>query len=146
MIKIINKVEGDACSQVVMCFRHLTDNTTLGMAAIWMSGSVTEPRPNHNTSPDPIIPLLLSLTLHILVSIINMHSSTQSIIDYFLTFDVAFKITIPSTQVQHNALSDSPGRLTIIHPSSSASVTHGLGPFSSAATSSTSPNSRLLRR
>lgn len=41
---------------------------------------------------------------------------------------------------------DLPGRLTIIHPSSSASVTHGLGPFSSAATSSTSPNSRLLRR
>lgn len=41
---------------------------------------------------------------------------------------------------------DSPGRLTSIHPSSSASVTQGLGPFSSAATSSTSPNNRLLRR
>lgn len=61
MIKIINKVEGDACSQVAMCFRHLTDNTTFGMAAIWMSGSVAEPRPYHNTSPHLIIPLLLSL-------------------------------------------------------------------------------------
>lgn len=40
----------------------------------------------------------------------------------------------------------SPGRLTRSHPSSSASLTHGLGPLSSAETSSTSPKSRLLSR
>ena len=40
----------------------------------------------------------------------------------------------------------SPGRLTSSQPSSSASVTHGLGPFSSVDASSTSPKNRLLRR
>lgn len=39
-----------------------------------------------------------------------------------------------------------PGRLTRSHPSSSASVTQGFGPFSSGVTSSTLPKNRLLSR
>lgn len=45
MIEIINKEEGDACSQRIVCFRHLTDNT-FGVAAIWVSVSVVAPRPD----------------------------------------------------------------------------------------------------
>lgn len=44
MIEIINKEEGDACSQRIMCFLPLTDNT-FGMAAIWVSTGVFESRP-----------------------------------------------------------------------------------------------------
>lgn len=45
MIEIINKDEGDVCSQRITCFRPLADNT-FGMAAIWVSTTVVAPRPD----------------------------------------------------------------------------------------------------
>lgn len=45
MIEIINKEEGDVCSQRNMCFHRLTDNT-VGVAATWVSISAVTPRPD----------------------------------------------------------------------------------------------------
>lgn len=45
MSEIINKEGGDVCSQRIMCFHQLTDNT-FGMAAIWVSTGVVAPRPD----------------------------------------------------------------------------------------------------
>lgn len=55
MIEIINKEDRDACSQKIMCFCHLTDNT-FGVAAIQVSISAT---PSTDSSPHPIIPTIL---------------------------------------------------------------------------------------
>lgn len=143
MIEIINKEVGDVCPKRTMCFHHLTDNT-VGVAAIWVSISVAVPRPDwFLTSPHHPPHYFytsnvssMNMQKHFLgcLSLLTWNTSSS-----FHSFDMALKRL-------HSLCWDSPGRLTSIHPSSSASVTQGLGPFSSAATSSTSPNNRLLRR
>lgn len=155
MIEIINKDEGDVCSQRIMCFHQLTDNTFC-MAAIWVSTGVAAPRPDWFFT-SPLHPHLYFYTSD--VSQYYRHArGNSSVSQPSQSLNIKHKSNFPQFYVAlkghanlfkpllHSLCWDSPGRLTSIHPSSSASVTQGLGPFSSAATSSTSPNNRLLRR